>query len=180
MNEVGFDPSRLRIGFGFDVHPWSDDESDPLVLGGVHFADHRGLRGHSDADAIAHACTDAVLGAAGLGDIGQLFPDTDEALAGADSLDLLATATTRARAAGWRVINVDCTVVTDRPKISPVRLEMQQRLSEAAGAPVTVKGKRSEGVESFGDAVHSHAVALLYDGSASGGPIDPEDQEFSS
>ena len=152
----------IRVGQGFDVHPWSDDENDPLVLGGVTVPDHPGLEGHSDADVIAHACADALLGGVGLGDIGQLFPDTDPALAGADSLGLLGRAAALARDAGWEVANIDCTVVLDRPRIAPLRDEMQANLSRVVGAPVTIKGKRTEGLASLGDGARCWAVALLY------------------
>jgi len=155
-NEVPF-----RVGLGFDVHPWSDDPTRPLVLGGVVFADHAGLDGHSDADAAAHACTDAILGAAGLGDIGELFPDTDPGLANADSVALLTAAAERLEEFGWQVVNVDCTIVVDSPKLSPHKEEMQSRLSEAAGGPVTVKGKRTEGLQGLQGGVQCHAVALV-------------------
>jgi 2-C-methyl-D-erythritol 2,4-cyclodiphosphate synthase len=153
----------LRVGQGFDVHPWSDDAGRPLVLGGVCFDGHPGLAGHSDADVVAHACTDALLGAGGLGDIGVLFPDTDERWRGADSLALLAEAARCLRAAGWEPVNVDCTVVLDAPKLAPHRPVMQERLSAAVGAPVTVKGKRTEGVGALGrgEGVVCHAVALV-------------------
>ena len=108
-----------RVGQGFDVHPFSDDPARRLVLGGVVFDGERGLAGHSDADVIAHAVTDALLGAAGLGDIGQHFPDTDPALAGADSIELLRRAVADVRAAGWEPGNVDCTVVLEAPKLAP-------------------------------------------------------------
>jgi 2-C-methyl-D-erythritol 2,4-cyclodiphosphate synthase len=119
--------------------------------------------GHSDADVVAHAVIDAVLGAAGLGDIGQHFPDTDPSLAGADSIQLLRRAAESVRAAGWEPANVDCTVVLDSPKLAPRREEMQQRLSAALGAPVTVKGKRPEGLGSLGrsEGIACFAVALV-------------------
>ena len=135
-----------RIGQGFDVHPFIDDAERPLVLGGVTFPSERALRGHSDADVIAHACADALLGAAGLGDIGRHFPDTDPAWAGADSIELLAAVARRVRAEGWEPGNVDASVVTDHPKLAPARDDMQARLSGAVGAPVTVKGRRPEGL----------------------------------
>ena len=103
--------NSVRVGHGFDVHRFSDDPLRPLVLGGVVFEGARGLLGHSDADAIAHAVTDALLGAAGLGDIGQHFPDTDPRWEGADSLVLLAHACTLVRADGWSIGNVDCSIV---------------------------------------------------------------------
>ena len=153
----------IRVGNGFDVHPWSDDPGRVLVLGGVRFEGVAGLAGHSDADAVAHACTDALLGAAGLGDIGAMFPDTDDRWRGADSVALLAAAASAVRDAGWSPQNVDCTVVLDAPKIGPVRDEMQARLSEAVGADVTVKGKRTEGVGALGrgEGVMAWAVALV-------------------
>jgi 2-C-methyl-D-erythritol 2,4-cyclodiphosphate synthase len=154
---------ELRVGNGFDVHRWSDDPSRQLVIGGVVFDGARGLDGHSDADPVAHACTDALLGAAGLGDIGSLFPDTDDRWRGADSVVLLAEAARLVREAGWAVQNVDCTVVLDDPKLAPVRDAAQARLGEAVGAPVTVKGKRTEGVGALGrgEGVVAWAVALI-------------------
>ncbi len=151
----------FRIGQGYDVHPWSNDPARALVLGGVTFDRQRGLAGHSDADVIAHACTDAVLGAVGLGDIGQLFPDTDSANKGADSIAMLTEAVGRVQDAGWWVVNIDCTVVCDEPKIAPVRSRMEQTLSAAVGAPVTVKGKRTEGVADLGNGIQCFAVALV-------------------
>jgi 2-C-methyl-D-erythritol 2,4-cyclodiphosphate synthase len=151
-----------RVGMGFDVHPISDDPDRPMVLGGVTFPGP-GLVGHSDADVIAHACADALLGAAGLGDIGSHFPDTDPALAGADSIELLRAVGDELAGAGWEVANVDCSVVCDTPKIGPHRDEMQARLSDAAGGPVTVKGKRPEGLGSLGrqEGIACWAVAMI-------------------
>lgn len=155
--------SSVRVGQGFDVHPYADD-ARPLVLGGVAFPAERGLAGHSDADVIAHAVTDALLGAAGLGDIGEHFPDTDPAHAGADSLELLREAVRAVRAAGWEPGNVDCTVVLDQPKLAPHRGEVQRRLSDAVGAPVTVKGKRPEGLGALGrgEGIACFAVAIVH------------------
>jgi len=155
--------SGVRVGQGFDVHPFSDDPERSLVLGGVRFDGERGLAGHSDADVIAHAITDALLGAAGLGDIGQHFPDTDPAFAGADSIGLLERAVADVRAAGWTPGNVDCTVVLEAPKLAPRRDEIQQRLTGAVGAPVTVKGKRAEGLGALGRAegIACFAVAIV-------------------
>jgi 2-C-methyl-D-erythritol 2,4-cyclodiphosphate synthase len=154
---------EVRVGQGFDVHPFVDDPDRTLILGGVRFAGVRPLAGHSDADAVAHACADALLGAAGLGDIGGLFPDTDPAWAGADSLRLLGEVSRRVRAEGWVPGNVDCSVVTDEPHIAPHRDAMQDRLSGAVGAPVTVKGKRPEGLGALGrgEGVACWAVAVL-------------------
>ena len=151
-----------RVGMGFDIHPIGEDPSRPMVLGGVTFPGP-GLVGHSDADVIAHAVADAMLGAAGLGDIGSHFPDTDPAFAGADSIELLRAVAVAVRAAGWRVANVDCSVVCDEPRIGPRRDEMQRRLTEAAGGPVTVKGKRPEGLGSLGrnEGIACWAVAMV-------------------
>lgn len=142
--------SQVRVGQGFDIHRFSDDPQRPLVLGGVVFEGARGLHGHSDADAVAHAATDALLGAAGLGDIGEHFPDTDPQWKGADSLVLLGHAAALVRAAGWAIGNIDCSVVCEAPKLAPHRAEMQRRLSQAAGAPVSVKGRRAEGLGALG------------------------------
>ena len=153
----------MRVGIGFDVHPFSDDSSRVLVLGGVRFEGERALSGHSDADVIAHAVTDALLGAAGLGDIGEHFPDTDPQWAGADSLDLLRHAASLVTAEGWAVADVDTAVVLDAPKLAPRRGEMQVALSEAAGGPVRVKAKRPEGLGALGrnEGIACWAVALL-------------------
>lgn len=152
-----------RVGQGFDVHPFGDDGARPLVLGGVVLEGERGLAGHSDADAVAHAVADALLGAAGLGDIGTHFPDTDPAWAGADSVALVHQVAGLVRDAGWQAANVDCTVVLEAPKLAPRRAEMERTLSEAVGAPVTVKGKRAEGLGALGrgEGVACFAVALL-------------------
>ena len=153
----------VRVGQGFDVHRFSDDPSRALVLGGVVFEGTPGLDGHSDADVIAHAVVEALLGAAGLGDIGEHFPDTDPKWKGVDSLVLLAHAGTLVRADGWTIGNVDCSVVCDMPKLAPHRAEMQARLSEACAAPVTVKGRRSEGLGALGrrEGIACWAVAVI-------------------
>ena len=153
----------IRVGQGFDIHRFSDDPTRPLVLGGVTFDGARGLHGHSDADAVAHAVTDALLGAAGLGDIGEHFPDTDPQWKGADSLALLRHAVALVKEAGFVVGNVDCSVVCETPKLAPHRATMQQRLSEAAGAPVTVKGRRAEGLGALGrqEGIAVWAVAVI-------------------
>jgi 2-C-methyl-D-erythritol 2,4-cyclodiphosphate synthase len=150
-----------RVGTGFDIHPFSADPARRLVLGGVEL-EGPGLSGHSDADAVAHAVADALLGAAGLGDIGGLFPDTDPSLAGADSMVILASVVA-AVAAGHQIGNVDVTVVTEAPKIAPHRDLMQKRLSEVVGAPVTVKAKRAESLGAIGrrEGVACFAVALV-------------------
>ena len=153
----------MRVGQGYDVHRFSDDPSRPLVLGGVVFEDEPGLEGHSDADAVAHAVADALLGAAGLGDIGSWFPDDDPAGAGADSMALLASIVAGVRAEGWDVANVDCTIVCEAPKLAPRRAELQERLSAVVGAPVTVKGKRAEALGALGrrEGIACLAVSLL-------------------
>lgn len=154
---------QVRVGQGFDVHPFVDASERPLVLGGVTFPSDRALRGHSDADVVAHACADALLGAAGLGDIGEHFPDTDPAWRGAHSVGLLAEVARRVRAAGWHPGNVDASVVTDHPKLAPMRAEMQENLSRAVGGPVTVKGRRPEGLGALGrgEGVACWAVAVV-------------------
>lgn len=151
----------LRIGHGFDVHPYSTDPDRPLVLAGVRFDGQVGLAGHSDADAVAHACIDAVLGPTGLGDIGSLYPDSDPALAGADSVAMLAAAVRRVAEEGWVPINIDCTVVLDEPKLAPHRVEMEAILSRAVGAPVSIKAKRTEEMPGLRGGIHCFAVALL-------------------
>ena len=151
-----------RVGLGFDVHPFADDDR-PLVLGGVRFEGERGLAGHSDADVIAHAVADALLGAAGLGDIGMHFGDTDPRWAGADSIELLGAVVLAVHGAGWAGANVDCSVGLEAPKRAPNREAMQARLSGAVGADVTVKGRRAEGLGAIGrgEGVACLAVALL-------------------
>jgi 2-C-methyl-D-erythritol 2,4-cyclodiphosphate synthase len=156
--------TQSRVGFGFDVHPFSDDPDRPLVLGGVTLDGGPGLAGHSDADVVAHAVADALLGPAGLGDLGTLFPDTEPAWQGADSLRLLAAVVQQIEDAGWSVSNVDCAVVAEAPRLAPHREEMQRRLSEVVGAPVTVKPKRAEGLGALGrrEGIACHAVALIH------------------
>lgn len=154
---------ELRIGHGIDVHRYGDDPSRPMVLGGVRFEGEPGLAGHSDADAVIHAAIDALLGAAGLGDIGMHFPDTDPTWAGADSTGLLREAVRCVRDEGWAVANVDCTVVLERPKLAPRRDEMQRRMSDLVGAPVSIKATRAEGLGAIGqgEGVVCTAVALI-------------------
>ena len=120
----------IRVGQGFDIHRFSDDPARVLVLGGVQFPGEPGLDGHSDADVVAHACADALLGAAGLGDIGMHFPDTDPRWAGADSIEMLRHVVDVLLAAdAWVPVNIDCAVVCERPKLAPRRDEMQSRLT---------------------------------------------------
>jgi len=155
----------FRIGNGFDVHRFSDDPTRPLLLGGVRFEGEPGLDGHSDADVVAHAVAEALLGAAGLGDLGSHFPDTDERWRGADSITLLAEVMRLVVEAGWWPVNVDCSVVAERPKLAPRRTEMQDVLSAVVGAPVTVKGRRAEGIGGLGRAegIACLASALIHD-----------------
>ncbi|MFN8038758.1 MAG: 2-C-methyl-D-erythritol 2,4-cyclodiphosphate synthase [Acidimicrobiales bacterium] len=154
---------QVRVGQGFDVHAFSDDPARPLVLGGVVFDGERGLVGHSDADVLAHVAADALLGAAGLGDLGRHFPDTDPRWSGADSIDLLAEVARLVREAGWEPGNVDVAVVCERPKLAPRREDMQGRLSAAVGAPVTIKGNRAEGLGALGreEGIAAWAVAVV-------------------
>ncbi|HCB33643.1 MAG TPA: 2-C-methyl-D-erythritol 2,4-cyclodiphosphate synthase [Acidimicrobiaceae bacterium] len=158
----------FRVGHGYDAHrraPAGDAAPDgrDLVLGGVRFADEPPLLGHSDADVVSHAVIDAFLSAAGLGDIGEMFPDTDPAHAGASSIELLRQCAAAVDSAGWRLLNADCTVVTDRPMLSPHKPKMQRLLSDAARGPVTVSGKRTEGLGALGrgEGVAAFAVALV-------------------
>ncbi|MFS8542365.1 MAG: 2-C-methyl-D-erythritol 2,4-cyclodiphosphate synthase [Limnochordales bacterium] len=137
----------MRVGFGYDVHRFAAGR--PLVLGGVEIPAEEGLAGHSDADVLLHAIMDALLGAAGLGDIGRLFPDTDPAYAGASSLGLLEEVGRRVRAAGFRVGNVDATVVLERPRLAPHVPAMQVRIAAALDVPperINIKATTSEGL----------------------------------
>jgi 2-C-methyl-D-erythritol 2,4-cyclodiphosphate synthase len=157
----------LRIGEGWDVHRLV--EGRPLVLGGVTIPHSHGLLGHSDADALAHAITDAVLGAAGLGDIGRHFPDTAAEFKGADSMVLLAEAARRVQAGGWTLVNVDSTVVAQAPKLAPHIDAMRARLAEVlqlATDAVNVKAKTAEKLGPVGDglAMEARAVCLLMRG----------------
>ncbi len=152
-----------RVGLGFDVHAVTHDRARPLVLGGVVFEGERGLDGHSDADVVAHAAAEALLGAAGLDDLGSQFPDDDPAWLGADSVALLAEVAGLVREAGWEPANVDCSVVLDAPRLAPRRHAMQERLSEAVRAAVTVRGRRTEGLGALGrgEGLACWAVALI-------------------
>jgi 2-C-methyl-D-erythritol 2,4-cyclodiphosphate synthase len=151
------------VGVGYDVHQFSADESRVLVLGGVKFLGERGLSGHSDADAAAHAVADAMLGAASLGDLGAHFPDDDERWAGASSLDLLARVADAVRQEGFRLVNADCTVVCERPRLVGFREEMMRNLSGAAGGPVHLKATRPENLGALGrqEGIACVAVAML-------------------
>ena len=158
-------PPDLRIGEGWDVHALVSGR--PLVLGGVRIPHTHGLLGHSDADALLHAITDALLGAAGLGDIGRHFPDTDARFAGADSGVLLAEAARRVGEAGWRIGNVDSTVVAQAPRLAPHIEAMRARIGQVLGldaARVNVKAKTAErlGPVGHGAAIEARAVVLLF------------------
>jgi 2-C-methyl-D-erythritol 4-phosphate cytidylyltransferase/2-C-methyl-D-erythritol 2,4-cyclodiphosphate synthase len=155
--------SPFRVGFGYDSHRLALGR--PLILGGVRIPFDRGLVGHSDADAVAHAVIDALLGAAALGDIGQMFPDTDPRWKDADSMSLLGDAVARLHAAGLRCVNVDVTVIADRPRLGPFRDQIRASLAGVLRtdvAAVSTKAKTSEGLEAaMSDAVVVHAVALV-------------------
>ncbi len=156
---------RVRVGQGFDIHRFVDesDTNRKLILGGVHFVNERGLVGHSDADVIAHSVAEAILGACGLGNIGEHFADTDPKWKDVDSLQILANVSKMARDNNFEIGNIDCSVVCEQPKISVHRDEMQKKLSAAAGAPVTVKGRRAEGLGALGrsEGIACWAVAVV-------------------
>jgi 2-C-methyl-D-erythritol 2,4-cyclodiphosphate synthase len=154
----------MRIGQGYDVHALVPGRR--LVIGGIEIPHALGLLGHSDADVLLHAITDALLGAAGLGDIGRLFPDTDPAYQGADSRELLRTALARVQAAGWRVLNVDATVVAQQPRLAPHVPAMQSAIAACLAvepAAVNVKAKTHErlGFEGRSEGIVAQAVILL-------------------
>ena len=156
--------ASLRIGEGWDTHALVPGRR--LVLGGVEIPYARGLLGHSDADVLLHAITDALIGAAGLGDIGRHFPDTDERFRGADSMVLLREAARRVREAGWNLVNVDSTVVAQAPKLAPHIEAMRACIAEALGiapAQVNVKAKTAErlGPVGMGQSIEARAVVLL-------------------
>lgn len=157
-------PLPFRIGQGFDVHRLV--EGRKCIIGGVDIPHDKGLLGHSDADVLLHAITDALLGAAGLGDIGRLFPDTDPAYSGADSRVLLREAVRRVRMTGWVIGNIDATVICEQPKITPHAAQMAAHIAADCGitpGAVNVKGKTSEklGHTGRGEGIAAQAVALL-------------------
>ncbi len=142
---------QVKVGQGYDVHPFAAGR--PLVLGGVHFAGEAGLAGHSDGDALTHAIIDALLGGAGLGDIGRHFPSDDERWRGADSIDLLREVATLLASSGFRVVNIDTTVIAERPRIAPRVEEMRQRLALTVGievSAVSVKATTTDGLGAIG------------------------------
>jgi 2-C-methyl-D-erythritol 2,4-cyclodiphosphate synthase len=154
----------MRVGIGHDTHRLS--MGGPLRLGGIDIPHDRQAIGHSDADVLLHAITDALLGAAALGDIGELFPDTDEANRGRDSADMLSQAAARTRAAGYTIHNLDCIVFAQRPKLSPYKDAIRQRIAEILGlspSQVGMKAKTGEGIGEIGreEAIMAQCVALL-------------------
>jgi len=156
---------QFRIGEGWDIHALV--EGRKLMLGGVEIPFHKGLLGHSDADALLHAITDALLGAAALGDIGTLFPDTDAQFKGADSAVLLAEAARQVRALGFEISNIDCTVIAQAPKLAAFKLPMRERIATILGievGQVNVKAKTAEKMGPVGEglAMEARAVALLF------------------
>jgi len=156
--------SELRVGIGVDAHALA--EGVPLVLGGVPIEYPRGLAGHSDGDVVAHALIDAVLGAANLGDIGTLFPSGDEQYRGASSLDLLWEAYREVRGAGWRLVNADCVLIGEEPRLGAFRDEMQERLAGALGVEpgrIAVRATTTDrlGFTGRGEGLAAQAVALL-------------------
>ena len=153
--------TSFRVGIGVDAHAFA--KGAPLVLGGVRFDSPRGLAGHSDGDVITHALIDAVLGAAGLGDIGSLFPSDSSTPAGISSLDLLRDALTQVRDAGYAVVNADCVLIGEEPRIADRRGELERTLSDLAGAPVAVRATTTDrlGFTGRGEGLAAQAVALL-------------------
>jgi 2-C-methyl-D-erythritol 2,4-cyclodiphosphate synthase len=152
----------VRVGQGFDVHPFA--EGRPLILGGVLFEGEAGLAGHSDGDALTHALIDALLGAAGLGDIGTHFPSSDERWRGADSIELLREVVTKTRAGGFSVVNVDLTVIAERPRIAPKADAIRARLAGAMGIDrgrVSVKGTTTDRLGAIGRAEGIAALAVV-------------------
>lgn len=170
---------EIRVGNGFDIHRFSQDESRPLVLGGVTVPGAAGLDGHSDADVVTHAVAEALLGAAGMGDLGTHFPDTDERWRGAVSTDLLSHVVELVRADGWTVGNVDCSVVAERPRLAPHRDQMQEILTGIVGASVTVKGRRAEQIGGLGRAegIACLASALLVRNVGGSAPVDGTEEQ---
>jgi 2-C-methyl-D-erythritol 2,4-cyclodiphosphate synthase len=151
----------FRVGIGVDAHGFADGV--PLVLGGVRFESPRGLAGHSDGDVLTHALIDAVLGAAGLGDIGSLFPSDGSTPEGISSLQLLGDALAQVREAGYAVVNADCVLIGERPRIASKREEMAGVLTEAVGAPVSVRATTTDGLgfTGRGEGLAAQAVALV-------------------
>ena len=161
----------MRVGHGYDVHAFG--EGDHVMLGGVRIANDRGLVAHSDGDVALHALCDALLGAAGLGDIGRHFPDTDQAFSGADSRELLRAVVEQLAAAGWSVGNVDLTVIAQAPRLGPHIAEMRALIAEdlrVSNEQVNIKATTTERLGFVGreEGIASHAVALIVSGGATG------------
>jgi 2-C-methyl-D-erythritol 2,4-cyclodiphosphate synthase len=164
--------SELRVGLGVDAHAFADGV--PLVLGGVAIDSPRGLAGHSDGDVIAHVLIDALLGGAGLGDIGSLFPPGEPEWEGASSLDLLRRAAAQVRDSGWELVNADCILIGEEPRIAPLRAQMRQRLAEAVGADpgqINVRATTTDklGFTGRGQGLAAQAVALVERGGGAPG-----------
>ncbi|PNV68787.1 2-C-methyl-D-erythritol 2,4-cyclodiphosphate synthase [Enteroscipio rubneri] len=164
MQPATFDPTSLRVGQGYDVHAFA--EGRKLILGGVNVPHVRGLLGHSDADVLAHAVADALLGGIRGGDIGKLFPDTDPAYAGADSLKLLASVAGKVRAEGFQILDVDSVIAAQAPKLAPYREAMRENLARAMGVAVENVGVKATTTEQLGfegreEGISATAVCLL-------------------
>ncbi|MCD6116858.1 2-C-methyl-D-erythritol 2,4-cyclodiphosphate synthase [bacterium] len=154
----------MRVGFGYDIHLLVKER--PLILGGVNIPYLKGLKGHSDADVLCHAVSDALLGAAALGDIGVHFPDTDDAYKDASSIELLKKVRSIVASANFRIVNIDSTIVAQNPKIGPYRDQMRENIAEAAGISpiyVSVKATTNEGIDAIGkgEAIAVYAVAMI-------------------
>jgi 2-C-methyl-D-erythritol 2,4-cyclodiphosphate synthase len=154
----------MRVGFGYDAHVLVTGRD--LYLGGVQLPHESGLLGHSDGDVVLHAISDAILGAAGLEDIGLLFPNTDKSIEGIDSAKILAMAADAAREKGYEIVNIDCVIICESPKITPYRLQIRERIASIAGLSadrVNIKGKTTEGMGFAGrrEGIESQAVCLL-------------------
>lgn len=157
--------SRMRVGLGYDVHAFAPGRK--LILGGVEVPHHQGLDGHSDADVLAHAVSDALLGAIRGGDIGKLFPDTDPAYKGANSLKLLSEVAQLVRSSGFEIIDIDCVIAAQAPKLSPYREEMRKNLAKACGIKVDNLGVKATTTEHLGfegreEGISAQAVALVW------------------
>jgi 2-C-methyl-D-erythritol 2,4-cyclodiphosphate synthase len=155
-------PGHTSVGIGFDAHRFSPDEDRPLVLGGLTLPGP-GLEGHSDGDVVAHACADALLGAAGMGDLGDHFPSSRTELSGADSLRLLSTVVHMLSDAGWSVRNIDCVVIAAKPRLGELKRAMSEKLASVVGAPVHVKATTTDGLGALGrgEGIACSAVALV-------------------
>lgn len=154
--------NEIRVGNGFDIHRFSDDPERVLILGGQLF-EGTGLDAVSDGDVVGHACAEALLGAAGLGDLGEHFAEDDPASAGADSMGILGRVADLVRAQGWQIGNIDCSVVAERPRLAPNRDAMVATLTRTVEAPVSVKGRRAEGLGALGrvEGIACFATAVI-------------------